>query len=287
MSLHKNCGWWKNSDCIFEFSVKSYITNTINLSCAKILLPSVICCNNLYSAGGEGLMLHVVLGCETWIYHLNPNTWGGRWRLYGIPRKKKFTSVLSAWNIMVAVSWDEKDVILMNFLPKRTKLNSDQYAERLMNLNAHLHWVHSTIKIYELLPLYDSAKPHTSVHTAEAITNSGYIVAASTLQSWPCVVRLSSVWSFDKNKPVKTPLFQWQGLQNVMHQWLQGREGGREGERERERERAAVAGWEYILLFRGGRRISAVIETTLENICTFSNVGLIFYGKILRCQTYK
>ena len=42
MSLHKNCGWWKNSDCIFEFSVKSYVTNTINLSCANILLPSVI-----------------------------------------------------------------------------------------------------------------------------------------------------------------------------------------------------------------------------------------------------
>ena len=42
MSLHKNCGWWKNSDCIFEFSVKSYVTNTINLSWAKILLPSVM-----------------------------------------------------------------------------------------------------------------------------------------------------------------------------------------------------------------------------------------------------
>ena len=43
MSLYKNCGRWKNCDCIFEFSVKSYVTNTINLSCAKILLPSVIC----------------------------------------------------------------------------------------------------------------------------------------------------------------------------------------------------------------------------------------------------
>ena len=42
MSLYKNCGWWKNSDCIFEFSVKSYVTNTINLSWDKILLPSVI-----------------------------------------------------------------------------------------------------------------------------------------------------------------------------------------------------------------------------------------------------
>ena len=44
MSLYKNCGWWKNCDCIFEFSVKSYVTNTKNLSCAKILLHSVIWC---------------------------------------------------------------------------------------------------------------------------------------------------------------------------------------------------------------------------------------------------
>jgi hypothetical protein len=42
MSLYKNCGWLKHFDCIFESSVKSYVTNTINLSCAKILLPSVI-----------------------------------------------------------------------------------------------------------------------------------------------------------------------------------------------------------------------------------------------------
>jgi hypothetical protein len=37
MWLCKNCG-----DCIFEFSVKGYVRNTINLSCAKILLPCVI-----------------------------------------------------------------------------------------------------------------------------------------------------------------------------------------------------------------------------------------------------
>jgi len=42
MPLYKNCGWWKKIDCIFGFSVKSYVRNTINLSCAKILLTSVI-----------------------------------------------------------------------------------------------------------------------------------------------------------------------------------------------------------------------------------------------------
>jgi len=55
----------------------------------------------------------------------------------------------------------------------------------------------------------------------------------------------------------------------------------------RERDRESFTGWECMLLFRGRRRISAVIETTFENTCAFSNVVLIFYGKILRCQTYK
>jgi hypothetical protein len=40
--LYKNCGRWKKFDCIFGFSVKSYVRNTINLSWDKILLTSVI-----------------------------------------------------------------------------------------------------------------------------------------------------------------------------------------------------------------------------------------------------
>jgi hypothetical protein len=42
MLLCKNCGWCKNFDCIFEFRVKSYVRNTIKLSCTKIFLTSVI-----------------------------------------------------------------------------------------------------------------------------------------------------------------------------------------------------------------------------------------------------
>jgi hypothetical protein len=44
MSLCKNCGWWKyyEYNCIFEFSVKIYVRNTINISCAKILFPGII-----------------------------------------------------------------------------------------------------------------------------------------------------------------------------------------------------------------------------------------------------
>jgi hypothetical protein len=45
-------------------------------------------------------------------------------------------------------------------------------------------------------------------------------------------------------------------------------------------ERAAVTGWEYVFLFRGGRRLAAVVESTSENTCAFCNVALRFYGKI-------
>jgi hypothetical protein len=47
MPLYKNCGWWKNCDCMFGFSVKSYVRNTINLSWDKILLTNIIYLTNL------------------------------------------------------------------------------------------------------------------------------------------------------------------------------------------------------------------------------------------------
>jgi hypothetical protein len=53
MSLYKDCAWWKNFDFIFEFSVKSYVTNTINLSRAKILLPNVIAKLYCWNFDGE------------------------------------------------------------------------------------------------------------------------------------------------------------------------------------------------------------------------------------------
>ena len=51
MSLYKNRGWWKNFDCIYEFSAKSYVRNTINLSCAKIMFPSVIDQSVVFTSG--------------------------------------------------------------------------------------------------------------------------------------------------------------------------------------------------------------------------------------------
>jgi hypothetical protein len=57
MPLYKNCGRWKNFDCIFGFSVKRYVRNTIDLSWDIILLTSVINnkLNGFYNCGGKSL----------------------------------------------------------------------------------------------------------------------------------------------------------------------------------------------------------------------------------------
>jgi hypothetical protein len=54
------------------------------------------------------------------------------------PREKKLESALLAGIIMVTVTWYEKCVIFVNFLPRGTAVNSDHCNETLKSLNANL-----------------------------------------------------------------------------------------------------------------------------------------------------
>jgi hypothetical protein len=90
MSLYKNCGRWKNFDCTFEFSVKIYVTNTINLSCAKILLPSVI---------GFSKQLHSTdIICNSTSYKPGPSTKNSE-KLY-VPVVHKTGDNLEPWTLI-------------------------------------------------------------------------------------------------------------------------------------------------------------------------------------------
>jgi hypothetical protein len=60
--LYKNCGWWKKFDCIFGFSVKSYVRHTINLSWNKILLTSVIVYYGVCDIGSQNRILELTRG---------------------------------------------------------------------------------------------------------------------------------------------------------------------------------------------------------------------------------
>jgi hypothetical protein len=58
--------------------------------------------------------------------------------------KEEREKVPAAGRIMVTVFLDEKDVILVNFWPRETTVNSVHQCETLRHLNTYLHQVSTT-----------------------------------------------------------------------------------------------------------------------------------------------
>jgi hypothetical protein len=113
------------------------------------------------------------------------------------PRKKKFKSVSSAGKIMVTVFGIRKVLFLYNFLPRGTKVNSNHCTETVRILNAHFCRVHPTRKKSAVLLFHGNARPHTSLCTTEAITDSGRTLS-SHLPYIPDLALSYHVWSFEK-----------------------------------------------------------------------------------------
>ena len=90
---------------------------------------------HLYDNGGEGFLLQIVKGDETWVHYFEPKTKQQLMERHHMtsPRKKKFKSVSSAGKIMVTVFGMRKVLFLCNFLPRGTKVNSNHYTETLRN----------------------------------------------------------------------------------------------------------------------------------------------------------
>jgi len=113
----------------------------------------------------------------------------------------------------------------------------------------------------------------TMLHSS--VCNRGHLkfcmgsITTSILHSWPCTIRLSLVWSFEK-KPVRTPLCQWESTAECYAAvaW------------ERERERVTFTVWEYTLAQR------STMETTLKNDYAFGN-DIVKFCEIFSCPMCK
>lgn len=145
-----------------------------------------------YDTGIEGFVSHFhVMKSGFSNLNLNPgSSWwnGAKWHPQG-----------KAGKVMAAVLWDEKGVIVMNFLPRG----------QLWTLDACLYRVGATSQMSELLLLGDSARSQYNMHTNWSHHRLWMdIAAAPTLQSWPLTINLSPVSSFER-QPAKTPLHWW------------------------------------------------------------------------------
>lgn len=158
----------------------------------------------------------IVTGDETWCFHFTPETkeQSRQWRHSGSPAPKKFKVTQSAGKVMATVFWDQKGILLIDFMPPKTTINSDRYGETLKKLrraiqNRRRGMLSAGVKLH-----HDNARPHTSRQTQDLITTYGWIVvphppyspdlAPSDFHLFPKLKEHLSGMKFSSDEEVKT-----------------------------------------------------------------------------------
>ena len=81
----------------------------------------------------DDFLLRLVTVDETWVHYYEPEnkTQSHQWVGPGSPRPKKFKTQPSAGKVMATIFLDAKDVIMLDFLPKRSTKTAVYYANLL------------------------------------------------------------------------------------------------------------------------------------------------------------
>jgi len=74
---------------------------------------------------------------EIWLYHYDPETKQQlmEWRYSGSPRPQKFRVQKSAGKVIASIFWNQNDILLIDYLPKRQTTNAEYYSSLLVQLN--------------------------------------------------------------------------------------------------------------------------------------------------------
>jgi histone-lysine N-methyltransferase SETMAR len=120
----------------------------------------------------------IVTGDETWCHYVTPETkqQSRLWKHTGSPPPKKFKQQLSAGKIMASVFWDRRGVLLIEFMPRGTTINSTSYCKTSKKLrraiqNRRRGKLSMGVRLH-----HDNARPHVSQQTKELIDNFGWDV---------------------------------------------------------------------------------------------------------------
>ncbi|KAL4092199.1 hypothetical protein QTP88_026740 [Uroleucon formosanum] len=92
---------------------------------------------NRYQQDGDDLFFHIVTSDETWISYINPKSkqQSMQWRHSTSPKPKKFKQTpYTSRKMMATVFWDEKGVLLVDFMERGTTITADVYCETLNKL---------------------------------------------------------------------------------------------------------------------------------------------------------
>ena len=125
-----------------------------------------------YHKEGDGMLSRIMTGDETWVYHITPESkqQSLHWKHTGSPKRKKFKQTISTRKIMCTVFWDRQGVLLVEFLPQGTTINSAVYCETLKKLRRAIQNKRRGMPSPTILH-HDNAQPHSAAQTQDLITS--------------------------------------------------------------------------------------------------------------------
>ncbi|KAL4126639.1 hypothetical protein QTP88_010851 [Uroleucon formosanum] len=131
-----------------------------------------------YELDGDNFLKSIVTGDETWVAHYTPETkrQSEQWRHTTSPSTKKFKTTISAKKIMAPVFWDNKDIILIEYLPQGETINAARYCKTLKKLRRAIQNKRRGLLTSGVCLLHDNARPHTANVTKQLLDSFGWDV---------------------------------------------------------------------------------------------------------------
>lgn len=131
-----------------------------------------------YDEEGDDMLSQIVTGDETWVSHITPENkrQSMEWRHTTSPVNVKAKQTLSKRKIMATVFWDRRGVLLVDFMPRGTTINSDAYCATLKKLRRAIQNKRRGMLTKGVLLLHDNARPHNSQKTRDLIDSFGWEV---------------------------------------------------------------------------------------------------------------
>ena len=121
-------------------------------------------------------LLRLMTVDETWVHYYEPENkaQSRQWVGSGSPRPKKFKTQPSAGKVMATVFWDAKDVIMLDFLLKRSTITGVYYANLLDQLKTVIREKRRGKLSKDVLLQQNNARVHTCKVAMDAVEQNGY-----------------------------------------------------------------------------------------------------------------
>ena len=146
---------------------------------------------DLFTSDQDKFVGHIVTGDETWIHrwYTQSKQESMRWRHASSNPPRKFRTQPPAGKIMATIFWDNKDVLLIDYLPDKSTMKRQYYANLLLKLLQAIKDKLRGMLTRRVWLVHDSCPVHSLHCPASCLRLSLCTARSPCTQSWP-----SSQW---------------------------------------------------------------------------------------------